>query len=83
MPTDVPGILITEDEEFVGMVSTRHARTMLALFHPEAQQFESGPLLQPMPVDPMAALSGILNLTDGKGFRASSRAVGTGNRPSG
>jgi Domain of unknown function (DUF4062) len=59
--TDVRRIVINETGNFVGMVSTMHVRAMLRGLHTQIDQFEQGPLLNPLPMSPMNALSEILS----------------------
>ena len=58
--TNVRRIAITENGEFVGLVSTHHVRKMLRTLHPEIDQFERGQLLPALPASPIDGLSEIL-----------------------
>jgi hypothetical protein len=58
--TDVRRIVVTERGQFVGIVSPGHVRATLRAMHPEIDQFEQQKLVQPLPNDPVHALSVLL-----------------------
>jgi len=58
--TDVRRIVIKQGDDFVGMVSTQHVRTMLRSVHPEINRFEMEQVLPALPRSPLDALSEIL-----------------------
>jgi hypothetical protein len=58
--TQVRRIVINDGDDFVGMVSTQHVRTMLRGLHPEVDQFERDQVFLQLPPSPADALSEIL-----------------------
>jgi Domain of unknown function (DUF4062) len=58
--TDVRRIVISEGDDFVGMVSAQHVRMMLQTLHPQISQFEQQQVNLPLPVVAKDALSEIL-----------------------
>jgi hypothetical protein len=58
--TDVRRIVISEGDDFVGMVSAQHVRLMLQSLHPQISQFEEQKVNLPLPIVAKDALSEIL-----------------------
>jgi hypothetical protein len=58
--TDVRRIVISEGDDFVGMVSAQHVRIMLQSLHPQVRKFEEQKVNLPLPVVAKDALSEVL-----------------------
>jgi Domain of unknown function (DUF4062) len=58
--TNVRRIIISEGDDFVGMVSAQHVRIMLRSLHPQISQFEEQKVNLPLPMLAKDALSEVL-----------------------